>query len=308
MKNQNTDYFISIVEEGSLTNAAAKLFVSQPSLSQYLKRMEKNLGVDLFDHSCSPLKLTYAGQRYYDYLKECKRNEENILKELHDIREEKRGNIRLGVAMWRGACLLPEVFPEFNRRYPKIHFELSEGRTALFQKELLNDRLDLAIANIGSNMNYDQFTIELIRNERILFAAPTQNSYVKSLLRKPLEIRDGYPVVSASVIESLPLIMSKPGQNITSQIKAFFSTHQINPSVLLETANLTTAINLVATGMGGTFVPEEGAHICKRAGAVTYFCVDSPRLNWDLTFIYRKNSYMSGITRQFIDFVKEAIG
>lgn len=308
MRNQNLEYFLTIAEEGSLTKAASKLYVSQPSLSQYLKRLEKGLGVELFDHTASPLKLTYAGQRYFEYLTQCKRNDENILKELHDIREEKSGRIRLGVAMWRGACLLPEVYPEFHRRYPNIRLELSEGRTALFQKELLNDQLDLAIANIGSNMNYDQFTTELIRNEQILFAVPTQNSYVQTLLRKPIGYKNGLPVAPISIVHDLPLIMTKPGQNITSQLQSFFSANQLSPNVLLETSNLTTAINLVAAGMGGVFVPEEGSHICRREGRVTYFCIDAPKLSWELAFIYRKNAYLSGISRLFINFVKEMLG
>ena len=61
----NYEYFVAIVDEGSLTKAAEHLYVSQPSLSQYLKRLEASLGVELFDRSTSPLRLTYTGERYY---------------------------------------------------------------------------------------------------------------------------------------------------------------------------------------------------------------------------------------------------
>lgn len=70
MKNTNNEYFLTIIEEGSLSKAAQKLYLSQPSLSQYVKRMEKRLGVELFDHNSSPLKLTYSGERYYEFLLE----------------------------------------------------------------------------------------------------------------------------------------------------------------------------------------------------------------------------------------------
>ena len=59
----NYEYFVAIVEAGSLTKAAEHLYVSQPSLSQYLKRLEASLGVELFDRSTSPLRLTYTGER-----------------------------------------------------------------------------------------------------------------------------------------------------------------------------------------------------------------------------------------------------
>lgn len=303
MKNQN--YFMVIAEEGSLTKAAAKLYISQSSLSQYLKRLETGLGVQLFDHSSSPLKLTYAGQRYYAYMQDAKQREENILKELNDISAEKSGKIRLGVALWRGACLLPEVFPEFHRRYPEVCLELSEGRTASFQKELLNDQLDFAIANIGSEMDYHNFSIEIIRNERILFAAPTASSYVQSLLRKGPE--SGYPTAPISIVNEFPLILSKPGQNIRAQLNNFFSANHLTPNVLLETDNLTTAINLTAAGMGAVFVPEEGAHICRRDGRVTYFAIDAPRLSWDLAVIYKQEAYLNSISRLFINYLKETL-
>lgn len=111
MKSQNLNYFLTIVEEGSITKAAEKLFVSQPSLSQYLKRLESSLGVELFNHGSSPLKLTYAGQLYYHHVQDAQRREQNILKEIRDIQEDRGGVIRLGMAVWRTACLLPEVYP-----------------------------------------------------------------------------------------------------------------------------------------------------------------------------------------------------
>ena len=67
---KNYEYFIAIVESGSLTKAAEKLYVSQPSLSQYVKRLESSLGVELFDRTASPLRLTYTGERYYEYVKQ----------------------------------------------------------------------------------------------------------------------------------------------------------------------------------------------------------------------------------------------
>ena len=127
MKNSSNDYFFTIVEEGSLSKAAQKLYLSQPSLSQYLKRLEKRLGVDLFDHNTSPLKLTYSGERYYEFLCEEKLREEQIIQELKDIKQGTSGRIRLGIAFWRAACFLPEVFPEFHRQFPNILVNIASG-------------------------------------------------------------------------------------------------------------------------------------------------------------------------------------
>lgn len=212
MKNSSNDYFLTIVEEGSLSKAAQKLYLSQPSLSQYLKRMEKRLGVDLFDHNTSPLKLTYSGERYYEFLCEEKLREEQIIQELKDIKQGTSGRIRLGIAFWRAACFLPEVFPEFHRQFPNIQIELCEGKSVNFQKELLDGHIDIAICNIGQDMNYDKFSIEILNNEQILLGAPTNHSYVKSILKNP-EIINGYPKATLDILNQIPLILSKNGQN-----------------------------------------------------------------------------------------------
>ena len=67
MKFNEFEYFLTIAELGSLSKAAEKLYVSQPSLTQYINRLEDNLGIKLFDRSKSPINLTPAGELYLKY-------------------------------------------------------------------------------------------------------------------------------------------------------------------------------------------------------------------------------------------------
>ena len=106
---KNYEYFLTIAEEGNISSAARKLFVSQPSLSQYLKRLETNLGVELFDHTRYPLQLTYAGERYLAYVQDLFNLDRRMQQEFSDITQNRRGKIRLGIAYWRGSNVLPQV-------------------------------------------------------------------------------------------------------------------------------------------------------------------------------------------------------
>lgn len=303
---RNYDYFIAIADAGSLTKAAERLYVSQPSLSQYLKRLEANLGVELFDHSSSPLRLTYTGERYYTYVKQVKQLEENVRKEFQDIQNEKSGRLRLGVALWRSACLLPDVFPAFHQQYPDIHLELTEARSVELEAALMEDKIDLAILNLPRSLNYEALACEIICEERILLAAPTRHPVIHQLLQNCRCI-SGYPVAPLDVLHHIPLVLTKPGQNLTHEVMYALGKHHIEPDLLLETGNLSTAINLAAKGMACTFVPEEGAKICQRPGAVTYFVVDTPELVWDLGAVYRKGTYVSKLACLFIESVKQQL-
>ena len=307
MYQHNPDYFITIAECGSLTKASEKLFVSQPSLSKYIKRLEDNLGTQLFDRSYSPLRLTYAGERYYKYVLEMQRMDEDLHKEFQDISKELRGRIRLGIALWRGACLLPDVFPRFHEQYPGIEIELFEGRSNQLENALLNDNIDLACMNLPQILNYSRLTCEIIFEEPILLGVPTQHPVVQELL-KNCRYAGPYPVAPLDFVMNFPLIITKPGQNLTIQIHSFLGKHHLDPEILMDTGNLTTAINLSASGVAATFVPEGGAQACARPGKLTYLFLDCPELRWPLAVVYRKDSYLPQLSRVFIEAVRETLG
>lgn len=303
----NCEYFIAIVECGSLTKAAEKLYISQPSLSQYLKRLETNLGVELFDHSTSPLRLTFTGERYYQYVLQLMKLDENIRKEFQDIKNEEHGRLRLGIALWRGACLLPDVFPYFHERYPGIHIELTESSSSQLENALINDKIDLAVMNLPHNLNYNKLTCETVFEEPILLAAPSGHPYILELL-KDCRYQGEYPLAPLDIVTKIPLIITKPGQNLTHEINYVLGKNNVEPDILLETGNLTTAINLTATGIACAFVPGEGAKVCKHPGKVTYFALDVPELKWPLAVVYRKDSYLPRLSRLFIDTLKTILG
>lgn len=303
----NYEYYITIVECGNLTQAAEKLYISQPSLSQYLKRLEKNLGVELFDHHSSPLRLTYTGERFYKHVLQLQQMETELLREFQDIKSEVRGRLRLGIALWRGACLLPDIYPYFHEKYPEIEIELFEGRSDQLEKALLNDNIDLAVMNLPHTLNYNKLSCESIFMEPILLAAPTTHPVVQEVL-SDCTYRGIYPVAPVSILSRIPLIMTKPGQNLTHEVQYFLSRNSIEPQILMDTGNLTTAINLCAKNIGCAFVPAEGAKICRHAGEVTFFLMDDPEFRWPLAAVYKKDSYIPKIAQVFVNTLHEVLG
>ncbi len=305
MNGINTEYFLAIVEEGTLTRAALRLYVSQSSLSQYLKRLERSLGVELFDHNVSPLRLTYAGQRFYEHVKQQTKMEENLRREFQDMQNEISGRLRLGIPTWRGACLLPEVYPQLHKKYPGIRLELVECSSQKMEQVLMNDQIDLAVMNLPHSLDYSRFSSAPIYEERILVCMPQDDERVQAVLKNCRYSR-GYPVVPFSLLAEMPLLITRPGMNLTVEVNHLLGKNRVEPKVLLETSNLTTAINLAAQGMGYAFVPEGGAKVCMRPGKVVYFAVDAPGHAWTLAAVYRKDVYLSRLARIFIDEMYEA--
>ncbi|MCI8454307.1 MAG: LysR family transcriptional regulator [Lachnospiraceae bacterium] len=301
------EYFAAIVEAKSLMRASEQLYVSQPYLSQYIKRLEGYLGVELFNHRTSPLRLTWFGEQYYQYVCQMLRLSETIRREFHDVQNFESGRLRLGLALWRGSCLLPDVFPVFHKKYPKIHLELTEGRSSQLETALLNDKLDIAVMNLPLTLSYNKLICETIFKERILLAVPAGSACEAGMLEHCSYI-DGHPCVPLPFLSQIPLILTKPGQNFTHAVTYALGKNNVEPNILLETANLTTAINLAATGIACTFVPAEGAKAGSRDQNLTYFIVDLPEMIQPVSVVYPKTACLTRLSKLFIETLKEVLG
>lgn len=91
MNIKHAQYMLTVMQEGSITAAAKKLYISQPSLSQMIKLVETNLGTPIFNRSTDPITLTYAGEKYIEAAKQILTINNNLQKEIDEINHEDHG-------------------------------------------------------------------------------------------------------------------------------------------------------------------------------------------------------------------------
>ena len=115
------EYVRKIAETGSFLAAADKLYITQPSLSQFIRRIERHIGAELFDRSHQPVTLTEAGRIYLDIegqIQElCKVRELRI----QDLGQTIGGTVRIGSSNYRSSTILAKAIPVINERYPHIY-------------------------------------------------------------------------------------------------------------------------------------------------------------------------------------------
>ena len=116
-------YIKTIAQCGSITTAAKKLFVSQPSLSQMLRQLEQEIGLPIFDRSTSPLRLTYAGEKYLYAAERILAVNSELESQLREIKHEHSGRLRLGISVTRAMQVLLLVVPVFSGQYPHVSLE-----------------------------------------------------------------------------------------------------------------------------------------------------------------------------------------
>lgn len=224
-------YIRTIVQEGSISAAARKLYVSQPSLSQMVRQVESEYGVTLFDRSVSPLRLTFAGERYLEAANQILAVNERMENELREIREENSGLLRLGISVQRGIQVLPVAMPWFAMQYPKVTVKLTETGSALLEALVEEGQIDLALAAIESASPRLDYT--LIEKETIGILAGQGSNLAAA-------IPPGTPVTLESARED-SFVSLKTGHSLRLVQDRLFRETGLRPQILLETDSLEVA-------------------------------------------------------------------
>ena len=126
MLYEKLDYVLAIAEEQNLTRAAKKLYISQPTLTMYLNRLEENLGVKLFDRKKNPITITPAGRRYIEKMTEISEEEQILRGELKSVQNPAQ-TFRIGSSRVRGHYYLPPLLRILSKQHPDMNFVISLG-------------------------------------------------------------------------------------------------------------------------------------------------------------------------------------
>lgn len=297
---KNPEYFLTIVKERSISKAAERLYLSQPYLSQYLAKLENNLGVVLLDRSHSPLKLTAAGEVFHAYLERQGYLDRQLVSDLQDLKDRKRPMLHIGVSPWRGSTLLPDVLPMFTQQYPDVQVVLHEAPVPELLQLAEGSVTDFCIMHIPSDLT--NLTYELVMRERVFLIGSRDHPLLQGMessYDNPKHFTD------LRRLEHERIIMLPADWRLSKLLHNTFSVHNVEPQNILITTNNATAINLAAENMGFAFLQESGIFRTPYLDRLACFTVGEPPLTCPMAVVYKKNGFLSPAARTFIDLTKE---
>ncbi|MBV4420586.1 LysR family transcriptional regulator [Clostridium tyrobutyricum] len=297
MNFHQLEYVIAISEEKSISKAAKKLYISQPSLSQYIIRLENNLGVKLFDRTTNSIKLTFAGEKYLKTAKSILNLNIQLRKELSDIAGSKKGRIIIGIPIQIGRYILPLVLPEFNNKFPEIKLSIQEDVTLKLEQMLLDGKIDIAILNLP--IKNEKILYKTVCNERIFLVAPRNHPICYHKNSK----RDQKLYINS--LKNEKFILLKQGQRMRLIADIIFQHSHFKPNILLELTNVDTAHRIAAEGMGFAFIPENVIWLLNTDKYNNYFLIDD--INSTIVIAYRQGEYITKATCEFINMVKRIV-
>lgn len=302
MINKNPEYFMTVVEEKSISKAAEKLYISQSYLSQYILKLEKAMDVSLLDRTKSPITVTEAGRVFYSYLESSYRLYEKLTIDFDSLNKKRLSTLNLGFAPWRGSTLLPDILPIFMRRHPNVQVVLHEQHVKEIYTLIEKNIVEVGIMN-ASMSNLDKLQTEFITHENIVLVANKKNQQTERLLAQYRE-KSGCAPIDISFLRDECFILIKRGLSCAEWVNNYIANNGLLFKKKIITTSKTTAINLVSENLGFCFIPETGIHWAAKASDLVFFNLRSPDLLAPLVAVYKKNAYLSSAARGFIDIAK----
>lgn len=305
MEIKDFEYIRAILEFENLTKAAESLYITQPSLSMYLKNMEERLGFQVFQVIGKKFSLTLLGEEYLAAGLSILEIKDNFQSKLETMLEQRYGKIRLAIPLLRSSYLLPEILPKFNTLYPNVQIELSEDASVVLEKKIQDGRADIIIMNKPDrflNMDY-----EIVRREKILLAVP--RSFLTADLL-PEKSQPKYPYFDLRQLKDERFILHFPNQRTGQMAEKIFRYYQIKPKNVFYTKNIETALNLTVAGYGVSFVYENHVEHLNLKERPYFFSISQPDehlFSTEVLIGYRKNRILPPYTREFIDLCKTLI-
>ncbi|MDY4969114.1 MAG: LysR family transcriptional regulator [Lachnospiraceae bacterium] len=287
-------YVITIAEEKSITKAAKKLFISQPSLSLSIQSLEKETGITLFERNHGEITLTYAGSLFYEWAVSTLHSHKQLTTKLNDLVADRRHLIRFGISPHRSLLLLPEILKQFYQDFPDCEIQLTESPTFQLKKMLENNELDFMVDIPNPDtLNYQN---DVLIEEKILLAVPASFKHSSSI-----------KTINLAELSDYPFILLPPDHVIGSISRKICETASFHPDVRLTCRKLDMALALVSSQLGAAFVPEIYAKKHLYEPQVQYFFIEHFTGTRQICLVYRKNVYQPFPLRHLLQLFRDML-
>lgn len=301
MNFKQLEYVLAIYQEGNLTKAAARLYITQPALSQQLVKLEAEIGAPLFDRSTIPMKPTYVGQHYLKTIQHILFEHEQSLRWIEDLSLYKAGQLTIGMPVVRSLQFLPILLPEFKKRYPNIEIILKEAPALALPLMIEKGEIDFAL--IIAETDQTGLTFLPLLSERTFLAVPADFS-VNRTLKTSME-KNGSLDIRCCAHEAF--ILLKRGHRLHDIANRIFHEADISPPILLKTENVTLSHQLTAAGYGLSYVSEIAVLQASFDTPPEYYPLTGPNTVWNLGIAYHPGKYVTKAMEAFFAFTKETV-
>lgn len=298
MRFQQLEYFLAVALEKNFSKAAEKLYITQPSLSHCIQRLEQQLETQLFDRTKTPVSLTPAGEVYLQFAKSVLEMQRQTKKRLQEISDFQEGRLTVGISLSESGILLPLILPEFHKRYPKIEIIPVEGSHYQLEKLAFSGTADLIFTT--PPLSSPDFVSKPLFEESILLLVPRNHALCRFACENP-----PWPKVSLADLQNETFVLLNQGRRLRRIVDQYFLESDFKPKAILEYQSPEMIYNLVRSRVGITIGPDRFRHFGIDSNQLAYFALDKQLPKRTYSIVYSKNRKLPEAAIYFISLVKE---
>ena len=290
------EYVIEIAKCQSISRAAEVLCITQSTLSQYLSKLESEIGVKLFDRQRNGMVLTPAGTMYVEASKKMLQEKQELYNQIADISKGQSGTFSVGVTPHWGSMVIAEIIGKFKAAYPGVTVKIKEDTAEPLMRSLQDGSIDMAIMPIVDNSSILEGSL-LLQIEPLVMALP---EYWVSDKPKE-EIGSEFPHLAVEEFKDKPWVLSRGDTTIRKLENQCFEKIGIKPNVVSSLNSHMGAILMARNGVGGTFVPLSCA--IKTEGV--RFFMPVPEIHWHVVISFKRDYHLHKSEKYFVTLVQE---
>ncbi len=298
-------YVRTIAQEKNISKAAEKLFVSQPSLSQAVQRLEERLNTKLFHRLSNGLSPTYAGEKYINAAGNILKIYNDLKNEIKDVNSLEQGQINIGMTRVLSSEILQKVLPSFTELHPNIEILISEENTVVLEKQLQESAIDFAVTHNHPSISFEKRLYEYAELKKDPFVLVTNKEHE---VFKHCYEKEGFdlPFIDLEHCREHRFVMVDIELRIRQITDYIFNDIKFTPKIFLTTQDCKTAKCVAGTGLGLVIMPREYVEsiITSIDDDIRYCLISHPDAYWTMSVMSQKNGYASIASKKFIEILK----
>ena len=288
MNLRDLKYLIALADLRHFGKAADACFVSQPTLSTQIRKLEEELGVTLVERAPRKVMLTATGQDMVQRARRIVADVEQMREAARRSKDPESGSLRLGVFPTLGPYLLPHVVPQLRERFPQLELLLIEEKSDVLLQRLREGRLDATL--LALPVHDDQLHAEFLFDEPFVLAAPQGHELASRTSLRIDELSDE------------TLLLLEDGHCLREQALDVCRLSGAQEKSGFRATSLETLRQMVAAGVGVTLLPALSVHApIVQPANIHLVSFDDPAPSRRIALVWRKSSAMEAFLLQLAD-------
>jgi DNA-binding transcriptional LysR family regulator len=284
----------AIVRHGSFTRAAEELHLAQSAISQQVRRLEAELGVDLLRRSSRSITVTDAGEVVLDYARRVLSEVDGLHAELEELSGVLRGRVAVGAVWPTGTYDLPGVLGAFHHRHPGVEIHLQEQTADHLLDLLRRDELDCAFASIDPDKLGDEFAATKLFEEQLVVTAAPRHRFAEQ------------EHVTFAELAGETLIGYREGSELRRRLEWTMADHGFTPRHAFSCTEMAAVRALASRGLGIAVMPRSIAEL--EGPPVVVRPVGPAKLTWPVALVWRARRRQPPAAKAFLQIALEAAG